>query len=90
MDARELGGPEQERGAGACQCCIIGAGVAGLQTARALLKQGIEVVLLEQLEAVGGARGPRDLGAGLHDRIGRDRRDHARRPRHGAAWGAQG
>lgn len=38
-----------------CQVVVVGAGVAGLQTARALLRAGLEVLVLEQLDTVGGA-----------------------------------
>jgi cation diffusion facilitator CzcD-associated flavoprotein CzcO len=33
---------------------VVGAGVAGLQTARALLKRGFDVLVLEQSDDVGG------------------------------------
>lgn len=44
---------------GALKICIIGAGVAGLASARALALRGAEVTVLEQAEAV------REVGAGL-------------------------
>jgi cation diffusion facilitator CzcD-associated flavoprotein CzcO len=34
--------------------CVIGAGAAGLTTARALLEVGVEVVVLEQRTSIGG------------------------------------
>jgi phytoene dehydrogenase-like protein len=58
---------------------VIGAGVAGLQTARALTKAGLSVLVLEQGHHLGGvwARGYSGFGLQGEYRSGRGRRARA-------------
>jgi cation diffusion facilitator CzcD-associated flavoprotein CzcO len=42
---------------------VVGAGIAGLQTARALIKRGFDVLVLEQSDDIGGLWSRRYHGA---------------------------
>ena len=44
---------------------VVGAGIAGLQTARALLKRGFDVLVLEQTDDIGGLWSKRYHGANV-------------------------